>query len=109
MRKYISRCLLVLGLQGKVLKLKTTPYGLCQSPRAVWKYPTSAMVATEMRVSKLDLCLLIGDCVMAVAFVDDILFWVTDQAYISKLGNTCINKVCFWNKRMMLLGFLVSK
>jgi hypothetical protein len=72
--------------KGKVLKLKKTLYGLRQSPRAFWKYLTKAMEAVNMKVSKLDPCLFIGDQVMAVAFVDDILFWSTDQAYIDELG-----------------------
>ena len=60
--------------QGKVLKLKKTLYVLHQSHRVFWKYLTKAMDAVGMRVSKLNPCLFIGDCVMAVAFVDDILF-----------------------------------
>eukprot|EP00956_Cyclotella_meneghiniana_P001084 scaffold1265_cov38-Cyclotella_meneghiniana.AAC.11 len=62
--------------QGKVLKLKKTLYGLRQSPRAFWKYLTDAMVAAEC-----------NDKVTAVAFVDDILFWSTDEAYINELGS----------------------
>jgi hypothetical protein len=72
--------------KGKVLKLKKTLYGLRQSPRAFWKYLTDAMVAVGMEVSKLDPCLFIGDKVMAVAFVDDILFWAKEEAHINELG-----------------------
>jgi len=72
--------------KGKVLKLKKTLYGLRQSPRAFWKYLTEAMVAAGMQVSKLDPCLFVSDKVTAVAFVDDILFWSTDEAYINQLG-----------------------
>ena len=72
--------------QGKVLKLKRTLYGLRQSPRAFWKYLTKAMVAAGMEVSKLDPCLFVGEKVTAVAFVDDILFWATDDAYINELA-----------------------
>ena len=60
--------------KGKVLKLKKTLYGLRQSPRAFWKYPTEAMVAVGMKVSKLDPCLFVSNRVTDVAFVDDILF-----------------------------------
>jgi hypothetical protein len=73
--------------QGKVLKLKKTLYGLRQSLRAFWKYLTKAKEAVGMKVLKLDPCLFVGDCVMVVAFVDDILFWATDEAYINKLGS----------------------
>ncbi len=60
--------------QGNILKLKTTLFGLCQSSRTFWKYLTKAREAIGMRVSILKTCLFVGDCVMAVAFVDDILF-----------------------------------
>jgi hypothetical protein len=72
--------------KGKVLKLKKTLYGLRQSPRAFWQFLTKAMVACGMEVSKMDPCLFVGARVTAVAFVDDILFWSTDVAYITELG-----------------------
>ena len=46
--------------EGKVLKLKKTLYGLCQSPRTFSKYLNKAMEAAGMRVSKLDPCLFIS-------------------------------------------------
>ena len=58
--------------KGKVLCLKCTLYGLHQSSRAFWEYLTKAMVWAGMRVSKFDLCFLISDKVIAVAFIDDI-------------------------------------
>ena len=73
--------------KGKVLKLKKTLYGLRQSPRAFWKYLSEAMVACGMEVSKLDPCLFVGEKVIAVAFVDDILFWASDEAYINELAS----------------------
>ena len=72
--------------KGKVLKLKRTLYGLRQSPRAFWQFLTNAMSASGMGVSKLDPCLFVGEKVMAVAFVDDILFWATDVAYINQIA-----------------------
>jgi hypothetical protein len=45
------------------------------------------MVAAGMEVSKLDPCLFVSDKVTAVAFVDDVLFWSTDKAYINELGS----------------------
>ena len=72
--------------KGKVLKLKRTLYGLRQSPRAFWQYLTDAMVASGMEVSKMDPCLFVGERVTAVAFVDDILFWSVDEAYINELA-----------------------
>ena len=72
--------------KGKVLSLKKTLYGPRQSPREFWKYLTKAMGACDMKPSNFDPCLFIGDRVIAVAFVDDMLFWSTDEAYINELG-----------------------
>ena len=71
---------------GKVLKLKKTLYGLRQSPRMFWKYLTKAMIASGMQVSKLDPCLFVSDQVICICYVDDILFWSADEAYITELG-----------------------
>ena len=73
--------------KGKVLKLKKTLYGLRQSPREFWKYLTKAMKKCKMETSTFDPCMFIGERVIAVAFVDDILFWSTDEKYINELGN----------------------
>ena len=70
--------------KGKVLKLKKTLYGLCQSPHAFWKFLTKAMIGAGMHVSKSDPCLFVSKKVIAVAFVDDILFWLSDVAYINE-------------------------
>ena len=61
--------------RNKVLKLKKMLYGLRQSPRAFWKYMTSKMELCGMVQSKMDPCLFIGKKVMAIIYVDDILFW----------------------------------
>ena len=39
-----------------------------------------------MKQSDLDPCLFVGDTVIAVMYVDDILMWSTDEAYIYHLG-----------------------
>ena len=39
-----------------------------------------------MEVSGFNPCVFIGERVVAVAFVDDILFWATDEKYINDLG-----------------------
>ena len=44
------------------------------------------MVASGIKVSKLDPCLFVGDNVAAVAFVDDIQFWAKDRVYINKFA-----------------------
>ena len=74
-----------LGLRqkGEVLCLKKTLYGLRQSPRMFWKYLTNAMKACGMEASGFDPCMFIGERAVAVAFVDDILLWATDEKYIN--------------------------
>ena len=71
--------------KGKVLWLKKTLYGLRQSPYEFWKYLTQVMADCKMVASGFDPCMFVGDCVIAVVFVDDILFWATDDAYINNL------------------------
>ena len=58
----------------KVLKLKKTIYVLRQSPRAIWKYMASKMEICGIVQSKLDPCLFIGNKVMAIIYVDEIIF-----------------------------------
>jgi hypothetical protein len=65
--------------QGKVLKLKKTLYGLRQSPRAFWKYLVERMEMCGMVQSKLDPCLFIGTKVIAISYVDDLIFWSRDK------------------------------
>ena len=67
--------------KGKCLKLKKTLYGLRQSPRMFWKYLTKAMNDVGMVTSQFDPCMFIGDRVIVVAFVDDILFWSMDGKF----------------------------
>ena len=63
----------------KVLKLFKTLYGLCQNPRAFWKYITTKMELCGMVQSNIDPCLFIGKKVMAIIYVDDILFWSINE------------------------------
>ncbi len=65
----------------KVLKLKKTLYGLKQSLRSFWKYLTKAMEACDPPH------LFVGDKVLCISYVDDILFWAKDEADIIELGN----------------------
>ena len=71
---------------GKVLKLKKTLYGLRQSPRAFWKYMVEKMEACGCMQSELDPCLFVSEHVIAVMFVDDILFWSKDEKHIHDLA-----------------------
>ncbi len=70
-------CEMLLGFRipGKVLKLKKTLYGLCQSPRAFWKYLVEKMAISGMVQSKLGPCLFVGEKVICISYVDDLIFW----------------------------------
>ena len=72
--------------KGKVLKLKKTLYGLRQSPRAFWKYLVEKMGLCDMPQSNLDPCLFVGDKVICICYVDDLLFWAKDEQDIHNLA-----------------------
>jgi hypothetical protein len=76
--------------KGKVLKLKKTLYGLCQSLRAFWLYLTEKMEACGMEFT-LDPCLFIGKKVMCICYVDDLIFLALDEADIDELGDQLIS------------------
>jgi hypothetical protein len=67
----------------KVLKLKKTLYGLCQSPQAFWKYITKKLKACGLEQSKFDPCLFVGTKVMCIVYVDNIIFWSKDTEDIN--------------------------
>ena len=59
----------------KCLKLKKTLYGLRQSPRAFWKYLTEKLELTGLKQSEFDPCLFVGEEVICIVYVDDLIFW----------------------------------
>lgn len=70
----------------KILKLRRFLYGLRQSPRAFWVYMTEKLEAAGLVQSQIDPCLFVGPKVIVVMYVDDILFWSTDEKHIYDLG-----------------------
>lgn len=76
------------GKDGKdrVLSLRKTLYGLRQSPRAFWKYLTEKLELCDLKQSKLDPCLFVGETVMCIVYVDDLIFWSREDAEITTLG-----------------------
>ena len=60
----------------QVLKLNKTLYGLCQSPRAFWKYITKYLENCGLKQSKFDPCLFIGPDLMCIVHVDNLIFWI---------------------------------
>ena len=55
---------------------------------------TKAMEACGMKVSKLDPCLFVGDKVLCISYVDDILFWAKDEADIIELATLDVQCHC---------------
>jgi len=92
--------------QGKVLKLKKTLYGLRQSPRAFWLYLTEKMNQCGMEQSKLDPCLFIGEKVICICYVDDLIFWAMDEAGIDTLANQLIAAGVSLEQESDAAGFL---
>ena len=72
--------------KGKVLRLKRSLYGLRESPRLFWKYLVEKMESVGLKQSNLDPCLFVGAKVIAVCFVDDILFWSRDEQDITDVA-----------------------
>ena len=70
----------------KVLSLFRCLYGLRQSPRAFWQYLSEKLEEVGLRQSKIDPCLFIGTNVIAIAYVDDLLFWSKNVDYIYDIG-----------------------
>jgi hypothetical protein len=91
---------------GKCLKLKRTLYGLRQSPREFWKYLTDAMGQCEMKPSKMDPCLFVGPKVLAICYVDDIIFWARDDEDIYELGRQLRSKDLLLEEEDDAAGFL---
>ena len=87
-RRYLSKFLVVSSnTTRRILRLFRSLYGLKQYPRAFWLYLTDKLEACGMKQSKLDPCLFIGAKVIAVIYVDDILFWSLNNEYIYALGS----------------------
>ncbi len=91
---------------GKVLKLLKSLYGLRQAPRLFWKYLTESMTSCGLVQSELDPCLFIGPKVIAVAYVDDILFFAKDEADIEKLMVDLRETGLLLEKESSAAGFL---
>ena len=66
-------------VKAKVLKLNRCLYCLRNSPWAFWKFMVNKLEFCGLKKSKLDPCLFIGDTVIAVMYVDDILMWYTED------------------------------
>lgn len=93
----------------KVLKLKKTLYGLRQSPREFWKYITKKLAACGLTQSKLDPCLFIGEKVICVCYVDDLIFWSRDESHIEELAEMLRSEGVDLEQESDAAGFLGVK
>jgi hypothetical protein len=71
-----------------VLKLNKSVYGLKQAPKYFFEHLTKRMALCGLKQSNKDPCLFIGSKVIAVIYVDDILFYSKDASEIDKVINT---------------------
>jgi hypothetical protein len=69
----------------QVLKLNKTLYGLCQSPRAFWKYIAKKLEKCGLKQSKFDPCLFVEPNVMCIVYVKDLIFWSCGVVNIDKV------------------------
>jgi hypothetical protein len=63
-----------------VLKLHFLLHGMRPSPRNFYRYLEEKLRAQGMRPSELDPCLFIGDKVIAVLYVDDVLLYAKEES-----------------------------
>ena len=71
--------------ENMVLKLKRSVYGLKQAPRYFFKYLSDHLQKQGLTQSKRDPCLFFGKNIIAVVYVDDILFFAKEDEHISIL------------------------
>ena len=71
--------------KARVLKLNCCLYGLKNIPWAFWKFMVNKLEFCGLKQSKLDPCLFIGDTVIAVMHVDNILMWSTEDQNMTDL------------------------
>ena len=71
---------------GKVLKLKKTLWSSTVTPR-ILEILVKKMEACGIQQSHFNPCLFIGDCIICICYVDDLLFWSWDESYIHETAN----------------------
>ena len=86
----------------KVLCLKKTLYGLSQSPLAFWKFLMEKLSNCGLPQAPFDPCNFIGKKVIAICYVDDLIFWARNEKDIVELAvQLCAERIDL-SKRMML-------
>lgn len=74
------------GYDGRLaLKLKKSLYGLCQAPLKWFEKLRGSLIERGFKQSAQDPCLFLSDEVVAVVWVDDVLFFARDEAAIDSM------------------------
>ena len=61
-------------------------FGIFQSPRAFWKYMTKKLDESYLNQSGFYTCLILGDKVPCIIYVDDLILWSKDESDIHNLA-----------------------
>ena len=61
-------------------------FGIFQSPRAFWKYMTKKLDESYLNQSEFDTCLILGDKIPCIIYVDDLILWSKDESDIHNLA-----------------------
>ena len=73
------------GGDDMVMKLNKSLYGLRQAPKTFYDHMVSGLIAQGFRVSKHDPCLYIHPDMLAISWVDDVVFVSRDGIKIEKM------------------------
>ena len=72
------------AIEGKVLKLRKSLYGLCESPRNFFEHLKSKLIEKGFVQSNEDPCFFKSDKVICLVYVDDCLFFRAKEEYIDE-------------------------
>ncbi|KAL7465130.1 hypothetical protein ACHAXS_005455 [Conticribra weissflogii] len=91
---------------GTVLKLKRSLYGLKQAPCYFFEYLKERLEQQGIKQSQSDSCLFIGTSVIAVVYVNDILFYSPSNEAIDSLINRLAQSNIWIRREDTAKGFL---
>jgi hypothetical protein len=98
----------VYGTNGEklVLRLKRSLYGLKQAPRHFFRYLKDHLEANNVMQSQFDPCLFIGNDIIVVVYVDDMLLYAKDDSTIDNLIKALHDSKIWIRKEGSAEGFL---
>jgi hypothetical protein len=98
---------LVYGEPGEyVLKLNKSVYGIKQAPRNFFKFLVDELALEGLQQSENDPCLFVSDAVIAIVYVDDILFFSKDDNEINRVINNLASRDVQIRREGSAEGFL---